>query len=219
MKDTSVGGVWQIVDLVHDEQICKVPPEKLDNPQYEWEVDMGCVLEANLLNPKLVKRKVVRENNNDMKSVTLGHYACVFLATPLVCNCRCNILAVYDINTVSQSFVADVYFDVSIRGISADYYPEYVEELITKIYNLRESSLTLLNSIDTKSLSTWKDYSITPSRSAFRINKAYDYCFKFRCNACFFQEMELHHFPFDEQQLSIHLSINEPSDRVLMMYP
>ncbi|EQC26723.1 hypothetical protein SDRG_15452 [Saprolegnia diclina VS20] len=133
-----------------------------------------------------------------------------FLLPPLLLHCRTTIFNVYRIDTVGQTFDADVYFELRLRAIATPAVDEaWVTEVASAI-GLSEKTIDCLNVVSQDgSREMWCSYSI---RSM--IPGHADYCFKLRLRGSFSEQLELQSFPFDTQQLHVIWTVNLPGTYV-----
>ncbi|CAK4651334.1 hypothetical protein LEN26_012360 [Aphanomyces euteiches] len=134
------------------------------------------------------------------------------IVPPLIAYCRTTIFNVFEINTVSQTFRADVYFEVRFRYIASLYAPQtWVEDLLQAM-NIAPDMIECLNTVSIDGdIQRWTMY--LPS-SQHR-DRFMDLCYKIRFKGCFVEQFELQEFPFDQQTLNISLTINQPIKHVV----
>ncbi|OQR93565.1 hypothetical protein ACHHYP_02430 [Achlya hypogyna] len=190
------GGLWKVDQAKGAIITCMSTRQKadegLENESCPWEI----VLERPDANP------TIRHKTEGACTVTL--------LPPLLLHCRTTIFNVYRIDTVAQTFDADVYFELRLRAIATrDADKEWIEEVATAI-GLTMQKIDCLNIITLDGeRERWTMYSQRGS-----IPNRVDYCFKVRCRGSFSEQLELENFPFDQQQLHVIWSVNLPQHYV-----
>jgi hypothetical protein len=137
--------------------------------------------------------------------------AIVTIAPPLVFHTRMSLFHLDEINTVAQSFRADVYIEYRLRGITSDPDEGLVKALF-HAYGFREDMLELIMAIDVISMERWSSI----SRSS-TIPNTYDYALRLRARAIFAEQYELAEFPFDVQDMHITTTLNIPKIRATLI--
>ena len=137
--------------------------------------------------------------------------AIVTIAPPLVFHTRMSMFHLDEINTVAQSFRADVYIEYRLRGITSDPDEGLVKALFDA-YGFREDMLELFMAIDVISMERWT--SISPSST---VPNTYDYALRLRARAIFAEQYELAEFPFDVQDMHITTTLNIPKIRATLI--
>jgi len=137
--------------------------------------------------------------------------AIVTIAPPLVFHTRMSMFHLDEINTVAQSFRADVYIEYRLRGITSDPDEGLVKALF-HAYGFREDMLELIMAIDVISMERWS--SISQSST---VPNTYDYALRLRARAIFAEQYELAEFPFDVQDMHITTTLNIPKIRATLI--
>jgi hypothetical protein len=143
----------------------------------------------------------------EMEAEGVGHRtqeSMVSIAPPLRFHSRMTMFHLDEINTVAQTFRADVFCEFRLRGISFDPDENLVKTLL-EAYAFREDMLEVMMATEIISQERWSD--LTKSGT---FPRAYDYSLKMRTRAVFAEEYELQEFPFDEQDLQICVTMNIP---------
>ena len=132
------------------------------------------------------------------------------IAPPLVFHTRMSMFHLDEINTVAQSFRADVYIEYRLRGITLDPDEGLVKTLF-HAYGFRDM-LELIMAIDLISMERWSSI----SRSS-TVPNTYDYALRLRARAIFAEQYELAEFPFDVQDMHITTTLNIPKIRATLI--
>lgn len=133
------------------------------------------------------------------------------IAPRLALRSRLSIYDMIEIDTVNQSFRADLYSEIRIRGISKIYDIDFVKRVVIDMYEISQKTLRFLHvreifgeEKDSEYMTETSDYS----------KGTFDYCFKRRFQASFTDRAELHDFPFDRQILKIRIQAYQPRNMV-----
>ena len=156
------------------------------------------------------------DNNNfyigKHKPPSVGSFGEVFVPGPLVFNCRCSIFGLDQVDTVNQTFQAEFYTELRMRGILEEGDTELGLALMTA-YNLSIDQITYLNVseiVHEKELWFAMDGGMRSDRVSF--------CIKMKQKIQFNEQMELENFPFDIQDFSIPLTFNNSTHRVILKH-
>ena len=119
----------------------------------------------------------------------------VTIAPPLVFHSRMSWFHLDEINTVAQTFRADVYFEFRLRGISSDPEEDLVRSLLDA-YGFRDDMVEVMMAVDVIDQERWCALTNSSTRPG-----TFDYSLKLRVKAILAEQYELELFPFDEQDL------------------
>jgi hypothetical protein len=149
---------------------------------------------------------------NATQEVMASAKAKVSIAPPLCLKVRGTILSVSKVDTVEQTFTADVSFECRLRGISTMDNLASVESLLSAygLINTKTPVICLLNT-DVE-LERWETFHL----SGVGARGSYDYTFKFRGKGTFVEEYELRRFPFYEQLLNVTATVLK-SEKLITM--
>lgn len=134
----------------------------------------------------------------------------VYLAPPLVFHTRVSIFNIDAVDTVNQTFRADVFAELRLKYIINCEDEEAILRLL-ECYQAMVSHIDFLNVAEViGEKEVW---------SCFNSNQPgelLDYVMKIRLKAHFVEKMELENFPFDIQDLNIPITFNSPIHRVVL---
>jgi hypothetical protein len=128
----------------------------------------------------------------------------VTIAPPLVFHTRMNLFHLDEINTVAQTFRADLYVDFQLRGIASQSDDQLVKALFDA-YGFREDMLEIMMAVNIAQQERWSSMTSSTVRRG-----NFDYSLRLRAKATLAEEYELERFPFDEQDLHITTTLNIP---------
>lgn len=138
----------------------------------------------------------------------------ISFAPPLCIKVRGTVLSVSKVDTVEQTFQADVSFECRLRGISTVENSAAVESLLLA-YGLIHTKMPVICLLNTDvQLERWETYGVSGISSS--AGGFYDYTFKFRGKGTFAEEYELQRFPFDEQLLNVIVTVLK-SERLITL--
>jgi hypothetical protein len=135
----------------------------------------------------------------------------VSIAPPLHFHVRMNMFHLDEINTVAQTFRADVYVEFRLRSITSEPDEHLVNELL-RCYGFRENMLELMMTVEKLEEERWSALTSSSTRPG-----TYDYTLKLRTKAVFAEQYELESFPFDEQDLHVCVTLNIPVLRAVLV--
>lgn len=158
-----------------------------DAPVYGWSVRITGDEHAPI---------IVCKNEHDENLPTT-----ICMAPPLVLKLRSNIFSINKVDTVEQTFVADIFFECRLWSISEVDNQSHVEEMLA-VYGLTKDMIVLL-STDIE-LEKWQAFGLSSDNQG---KPTYSYVFKYRGKGEFAEEYELENFPFDEQFLNLSVSV------------
>jgi hypothetical protein len=140
-----------------------------------------------------------------------GKESLVSIAPPLKFHSRMNMFHLDEINTVAQTFRADVFCEFRLRGVSSEPSMDLVHTLLDA-YGFREDMFEVMMAIEIISQERWTALTRSSTRPG-----TYDYSLKLRTRAVFAEQYELEDFPFDEQDIHICLTLNIPCLRAVLL--
>ncbi|XP_060608435.1 gamma-aminobutyric acid receptor subunit rho-1-like isoform X2 [Ruditapes philippinarum] len=117
---------------------------------------------------------------------------------------KVNFLKVTDIDTIKEVFHADVLVKVRWREPSLDNAKDLSVSDFSKFWNPK---IVISNSAPSATCKTWRSVNLAKDGEAFILEK-------FRVKGVFAENLELHDFPFDVQDLSIVVSSELDDDDV-----
>ena len=134
----------------------------------------------------------------------------IYLAPPLVFHTRISIFNIDTIDTVNQTFQADIYTELRLKHVihSED------EEAILKLLECYQATSNKIDFLHISTVISEKEFWTT-----FETNQSgepLDYVIKIRMKAQFIEKMELENFPFDIQDLNIPITFNSSIHRVVL---
>eukprot|EP00961_Rhodomonas_salina_P270460 3654123-Rhodomonas_salina.1 len=117
----------------------------------------------------------------------------VCIAPTLHFHCRTTFMSVNEIDTVTQSFKADVFIEFRARKIATDEVSQEIARYVLGSYGMQEAMFSFLNVLEmTEEAWTSMGTNIAPG--------FVDLCTKRRIQARFADKMDLQKFPFDQQE-------------------
>lgn len=134
----------------------------------------------------------------------------IYLAPPLVFHTRISIFNIDAIDTVNQTFRADIYAELRLKYITNSEDKEAIEKLL-ECYQANILTIDFLNVaeiIGEKEI--WSNFDLNHP------GEPLDYVIKVRLKAQFIERMELENFPFDIQDLNIPITLNSSINRVAL---
>lgn len=117
---------------------------------------------------------------------------------------KANFLKVSDINTIKEEFSADIYVTVRWREPTLDNSKDLSVSDFSKYW---DPKIHISNSAPNASLKSWKSLRLAKNGDAYIIQK-------FRVKGLFAENLELHEFPFDIQDLSVAVASELSDDKV-----
>ena len=151
--------------------------------------------------PGLARRAnmIVLENGD------IGRNPIAFIAPPLRFHARMTVFSIDSIDTVAQTFRANVYSEMRLRAIADDPEPELVNHLLSA-YGLNQDMMQMMDVVEeVRPPERWSGFEVATTDT-----RLHDYTMKMRCHYVIAQEYHLRQFPFDEQDMSVVLSLNTP---------
>ena len=134
--------------------------------------------------------------------------AVVWIAPPLRFHTRMTVFHLDEINIIAQTFSADTLCSLRLRGISSASDPALVDRLFAA-YGFKDSLVDLLMVVETKSTERWANIERSSTHPGL-----YDYVLKLKVRSILAESQpELHNFPYDTQDMHIHLTVNMPVER------
>lgn len=152
---------------------------------------------------------VLGEHGCGVKVAPLGTVAgapTVSSAPPLVMHTRTTIFVLDAIDTVAQTFRADVFVEVRLRNVSFEQDEAGVLGLLAQCA-MRPDFIQFLNV---------SEFQTEPERWT-TFSERGDFAMKMRARATFTEQFELADFPFDMQDVTVMLTVQCPSTRVLLI--
>ena len=208
LSNTQFGGIWRIIqiqpyqeDLQQQVVYCEInrkveyDTSKGDDEKYcfGWEVQQYEDTNYDYF------RTIVQEKVKYDPS--LPSYAC--LLQPMIALCRGTILNIDKIDTVEQSFLAKLNFEIRFRGISILNDSAFVLQFM-QILDIQRH-IKLLRIQDEEVLNSFHSYS-----NSGIIPEYHDFTYKIVIKGKFSEQLELQQFPIDTQELNITLTCNKP---------
>ena len=129
----------------------------------------------------------------------------VRLAPCLTFSCRATLITISAVDTVAQTFDADIVCEFKLMGLSLCQQQNAAEEALG-VYGIYADMFQILNGGATSGeTDRWANFEPCGS-----IPGSYSYTFKFRTKGSFSEELELMSFPFDVQSLSVSVALTKP---------
>ncbi|OQR84066.1 hypothetical protein ACHHYP_13945 [Achlya hypogyna] len=133
--------------------------------------------------------------------------------TPLVLHSRISILNLYSIDTVAQTFSADVAVSLRLRQIARQGVPQaWTEELVACV-GLTDTAIELLHVVsyddDVFRSTSFESSQLLPTTMC-------DLVLFLRVRGTFLEQLELDEFPFDQQSFSLVLAVNVRRSHVIL---
>jgi len=99
----------------------------------------------------------------------------------------CKVISISNVDLAAGTFMADININVAWKGKTKDDGPAI------QLYNVVELS----------------EQERSPEEGAKKGSKGWDWFYRVRCRGTFRQEYFLHHFPFDQQRLSVNVRLKK----------
>lgn len=188
-NDAKFSGIWRVRKVCPDRKtvVCIPVDGVLGNeyPHYAF----------SLRRSELCGLVIGRPNKEGWEKATLS------IAPPLRMKVRCAVLSVSKVDTVEQSFQADVFCECRLRRIST-VEDHAAMDVILRAYGLEKKDMPVICLLNTDvEVERWETFGQSGTASDF------DYTFKFRAKGTFSEQYELERFPFDEQLLNITATV------------
>ena len=135
----------------------------------------------------------------------------IYVVPPLMCPSRVTLFNVDNIDTVNQTFRADIFLDVRIRAISSIDNMDLVTEVLSS-FPIGPLQIRFLNITEVVG-----DADISESLAPARYGEGFDYIIRIRQKAILSELMELRSFPIDLQALNISVSTHSSVSRVKLV--